>query len=627
MGDRFFKTLRTLGLFFILALGFVSIVGSTHDDDDNTTTTTTIPEATTTTTLPPATTTTTLPPATTTTTLPGGGTTTTTLPPTTTTTTSTTTTTTSTTTTSTTTTLPCQVDNSILDGGYQYFLFQGEEVNSGSGLQFSITEYGDVTFDGAGSFSGQELGNSDSDTFESFGPEVYDVCSDGSVYFNDFTGNFAGIVANASSNAGIMIASDTGIIVIFVKKSTGHTNADINGVYRLHTIYDDGSVAPGHRVTEYADITSEGDGLLDYSEIANSKGETLESSTDIPITVNDNGTFLVDTLPGIVSPDNNFFALISAELGNDPEFMIGIKKSSGKSNDVISGIYQLSDVSDTAVASGGFMEFFRWDAPAVNLASDVTISDDGTFITSSSENGIISPDNQIFVYTDTDENGDNVGFGTGVKYSSVTHNGTTYNYVVSPYTGKIWLDRNLGASQVCTALNDTACYGDYYQWGRGFDGHQVSSSGTTTTKATDVENAGADFILNVTSGDWAESGADTYGDLRTVLWSMSDGASVCPLGFRVPTDTELEAEISNMANATAAFNDFLKLPGAGNRYQVDGSLNAQGTHVFIWSSTPTLLNTGRSNVGLITNVGSNQAGRIQTSTSRALGSSVRCVKD
>jgi uncharacterized delta-60 repeat protein len=81
MRDRLLKILRMLGLISVLALGFVSIVGSTHDDDDNTTTTTTLPQATTTTTLPPVTTTTTLPPATTTTTLPGGITTTTTLPP------------------------------------------------------------------------------------------------------------------------------------------------------------------------------------------------------------------------------------------------------------------------------------------------------------------------------------------------------------------------------------------------------------------------------------------------------------------------------------------------------------------------------------------------------------------
>ena len=33
--------------------------------------------------------------------------------------------------------------------------------------------------------------------------------------------------------------------------------------------------------------------------------------------------------------------------------------------------------------------------------------------------------------------------------TSITHNGVTYGFVTSPYTGKVWLDRNLGAARVC----------------------------------------------------------------------------------------------------------------------------------------------------------------------------------
>ena len=39
-----------------------------------------------------------------------------------------------------------------------------------------------------------------------------------------------------------------------------------------------------------------------------------------------------------------------------------------------------------------------------------------------------------------------------------------------------WLDRNLGALQVCTSSTDEKCYGDLFQWGRGDDGHQDRNS-------------------------------------------------------------------------------------------------------------------------------------------------------
>ena len=53
--------------------------------------------------------------------------------------------------------------------------------------------------------------------------------------------------------------------------------------------------------------------------------------------------------------------------------------------------------------------------------------------------------------------------------------------VTNPTTGDILIDRNLGASQVATSSTDADAYGDLYQWGRGTDGHQIRTSGTTST--------------------------------------------------------------------------------------------------------------------------------------------------
>ena len=208
---------------------------------------------------------------------------------------------------------------------------------------------------------------------------------------------------------------------------------------------------------------------------------------------------------------------------------------------------------------------------------------------------------------------------------TITHNGTTYGTVTSPYTGKVWLDRNLGASRVCTAFNDTACYGDYYQWGRNYDGHQSSTSSTTSTQATDVNNAGSSFITSSSTYnyDWAKN-ADSDGSLRSANWAKIDGTSVCPVGFRVPTITELKAELldansAQIQNREDAFNSFLKLPSAGYRYGGSGALSYQGSWGYVWSSS---VNGSFSHCvyfysGIAYTNGSN----------RAYGFTVRCLRD
>ncbi|MFO7863559.1 MAG: hypothetical protein R6U85_06130, partial [Salinivirgaceae bacterium] len=68
--------------------------------------------------------------------------------------------------------------------------------------------------------------------------------------------------------------------------------------------------------------------------------------------------------------------------------------------------------------------------------------------------------------------------------------------VMNIATGEIWMDRNLGASQVATSSTDANAYGDLYQWGRAADGHQIRTSGTTATLATSDTPGHGDFITN-----------------------------------------------------------------------------------------------------------------------------------
>ncbi len=144
---------------------------------------------------------------------------------------------------------------------------------------------------------------------------------------------------------------------------------------------------------------------------------------------------------------------------------------------------------------------------------------------------------------------------------------------VTSSTGQVWMDRNLGASQVATSSTDPASYGDSYQWGKLADGHQIRTSATTTTLAVNITPGHADFIT--TTGiqgpyDWALPNiVDDDGALRSAFLAKTDGSGVCPTGFNVPTEAQLKAEtdIWDRANnaEVSAFNSVLKLPVAGGR--------------------------------------------------------------
>lgn len=187
--------------------------------------------------------------------------------------------------------------------------------------------------------------------------------------------------------------------------------------------------------------------------------------------------------------------------------------------------------------------------------------------------------------------------------------------VTSP-TGKVWMDRNLGASQVATSSTDAASYGDLYQWGRCSDGHEKRTSSTSTTLSVTNTPGNGDFIITTnTPFDWRSP-------QNTNLWQGVTGTNnPCPTGYRIPTESELEAErLSWNANTAAgAFNSPLKLTLTGSRSVTQGTLGSIGTRGGYWSSTI----SGTSSRGLYYFV---TVANMSTSD-RGYGSSVRCIKD
>jgi hypothetical protein len=206
--------------------------------------------------------------------------------------------------------------------------------------------------------------------------------------------------------------------------------------------------------------------------------------------------------------------------------------------------------------------------------------------------------------------------------TTIKHHGISYETVISPYTGKIWLDRNLGASQVCQRFDDKACYGDLYQWGRETDSHQKRSSSQSNEQARSLSNSKNKFITTQSSNkyDWAYN-IDRNGNQRTVNWSKTDGSSICPKSFRVPSIKELQKETinNNFKDRNDAFKNFLKLPSSGYRDFSSGSLDNVGTSGYVWSSSV----SGSSSNYLYFGSGNANAGN----GSRAYGVAVRCVKD
>ena len=179
--------------------------------------------------------------------------------------------------------------------------------------------------------------------------------------------------------------------------------------------------------------------------------------------------------------------------------------------------------------------------------------------------------------------------GVGSESNDLKKDGLQYKTVKSPYTGRIWIDRNVGAHRACLSATDEQCYGDYYQYGRNADGHEKKNSQLRFTPIAYLDQSDDRFVVygfNV----W-------FSGPKYILknnWAKLDGSSICPKNFRVATSSEFEAELFVDGNseeisrrsdivAQSLFNTFLKLPVAGARHWL-GSRTYEyvGVHPWYW---------------------------------------------
>jgi uncharacterized protein (TIGR02145 family) len=195
---------------------------------------------------------------------------------------------------------------------------------------------------------------------------------------------------------------------------------------------------------------------------------------------------------------------------------------------------------------------------------------------------------------------------------------------VTTRTGRIWMDRNLGATRVAQNSTDIQAYGDYYQWGRPADGHEkhnVSGSAsdfTNVKSATSVPGNSKYIFSSDGSNDWLATPDNT-------LWNgVNAPNNPCPAGFRIPTESEwaAEAAVFTSNNVDGSFET-----GYGLRLTVGGMATSQKYITAIGNygqyMTQTAYDNGRVKYfGVISWIT-----WFDTNYYKTTGQSCRCIKD
>jgi uncharacterized protein (TIGR02145 family) len=245
----------------------------------------------------------------------------------------------------------------------------------------------------------------------------------------------------------------------------------------------------------------------------------------------------------------------------------------------------------------------------------------GSYIGPYSVNAVNLKVNSKYYYRAYAINSKGIVYGNEQSFSTL--NNTTIVVEVKSKTGRIWMDRNLGATRVATSSKDVESYGDLYQWGRKLDGHQNRTSGVTNTLANSDQPSTTNFIISPGSPqDWRSP-------QNANLWQGVNGINnPCPSGYRIPTETEWWEERNSWStpNAAGAFASPLKLTLGGFRYGAGSLPLVSVAEVgFYWSSTVGKFennpNMGSRSLRI------NPENAFIFTVIRAEGHSCRCIKD
>ncbi|MCX8522455.1 T9SS type A sorting domain-containing protein [Chryseobacterium formosus] len=211
-----------------------------------------------------------------------------------------------------------------------------------------------------------------------------------------------------------------------------------------------------------------------------------------------------------------------------------------------------------------------------------------------------------------------------------TYKGQQVTYTtVRGADGKVWLQQNLGSSQVATSMADADSYGDLFQWGRWDDGHQNRNSATTTVPSTNNPTGLAgitSFILGNSPAWWSTNAlSDLWNGANTSAITSTVSVDPCKAigtGWKLPSQADWIAAVGaeGMSSAANAYTSKLKLPAAGYRSQSSGGFTYVGERGYYWSGD--VANTGGKYLYNSTSLANPNSGG-----PRAQGQSVRCIKE
>lgn len=211
---------------------------------------------------------------------------------------------------------------------------------------------------------------------------------------------------------------------------------------------------------------------------------------------------------------------------------------------------------------------------------------------------------------------------------------------VADANGRIWLNHNLGAhytdinhnafnlAQEPTNISDRNAFGSHVQWGRYTDGHELINW-SAPSHVNPILSSTASSITPNSNRYYYGSSANWYSGTNNTLWQGVNGKNnPCPIGFRLPSEAEINAmkTAEGITNAATAFSSNLKITAAGGVHYTNGAIVQYGQSpsaagdIFWWSSSLSSSNpTGYARINNIE--GSN------FDFARRDGLTVRCTLD